>query len=459
MSEETGGKKLTIGQQLTYGTPSFAINLSGVLFGGWLTYFYLPPADQASAGRVALVAAAAFAVAQFAGRIVDAVADPLVGYWSDRSQARLGRRLPFLLYGAPVLALSFGAMWFPPFEPGSLLNSAYLVFTLCFYWFAFTLVVAPYFALLPEIARTSKQRVALSGYMAGFTVLGLAIGAVAVGTLQEKFPNGITVAGLNIPTGIQLMAIISSVLLLLLFWVPLVNIRETPYSQEKAVPKGLFKGIKVAFKNPAFLTYLAMASLVQMGLTIIVATLPYLATQVLESPPGVAGLIEAGKGESWAGYMQGGVVLLSALLIPVVYILVPRLGKKRLFVIAGIMMTVLLLAAPLVGLFPDPAVPALVIFGLLAFPLSASLVLPNAIYGDVVDYDAERSGIRREGTYTGATALVSKAAIGLSQASVVGLLALGNTRGNSLGIVLCFPLGAILVALGTTIFTRHPIRD
>ncbi len=450
--------ELRLSQQLTFGLPSFAMNLSGVLFGGWLTYFYLPPGDNA-AGRVALVAASAFAVAQLVGRIVDAIADPLVGYWSDRCRSRLGRRLPFLLYGAPLLALAFGALWFPPFEPGSFANSAWLVGTLCFYWFAFTVVVAPYFALIPALAATNRQRVRLSSFMAIFTVLGLAVGAIYIGQLQNDLPDGVTIAGFHIPTGIQLMAVIASVLLAFLFWVPLVNIRERPYSAEKAVPKGLFKGVVTAFRNPAFRTYLAMACLVQMGLTMVVAAIPYLATQVLASAPGEKGLIPAGEGEAWAGYLQGAVVVLAALFIPLINVLVPKLGKRRLFILAGLVMTLVLLLTPATSLLPDPAIPAIVLFVILAFPVSASLVLPNAIYGDVVDYEAERTGVRREGTYTGATALLTKAGIGLAQASVVGLLALGNSRENALGILLCFPVGAFFVAIGTLLFSRHPIES
>lgn len=459
MSQTQPGYKLTVAQKLNYGLPSFAINLSGALFGGWLTYFYLPPQSQLAMGRVALVAASAFAVAQLVGRLVDAIADPLVGYWSDRCRSRMGRRMPFMIFGAPILALSFGLMWFPPFEPGSFLNSVYLVCTMCFYWFAFTLVVAPYFALLPEIATTSKQRVGLSSYMAIFTVLGLAVGGIFVGNLQEAYPNGVDVAGIHIGSGIQIMAIVSSVLLLLMFWSPAINIREAPHSEEKEVPKGLFKGIATAFRNPAFRTYLAMAAFIQMGLTIVIATMPYMATQILESPEGQSGLIEAGKGESWAGYLQGGVVVLAALLIPLVNVLVGKLGKKKLFILTGAFMTLLLIAAPFAAWFPDPAIPAIAIFALLALPISAALILPNAIYGDVVDYDAERTGVRREGLYTGATALVTKGAIGLSQAGVVGLLTLGNTRENPLGIALCFPLGAVLVAVGTALFVKHPISD
>jgi GPH family glycoside/pentoside/hexuronide:cation symporter len=456
MHEPSATPKLTLGQKTTFGLPSFAMNLSGALFGGWLTYFYLPPED-AGAGKIALVAASAFAVAQLVGRIVDAIADPLVGYWSDRSRNRLGRRLPFLLFGGPILAAAFLALWFPPFAPGSLANSTYLVATLCFYWFAFTLVVAPYFALIPEIAESSQERVHLSSSMAIFTVLGLAVGLGAVGSAQDNLPDGITLLGWHIPSGIQFMAVLAAVSLLFLFWAPLINIRERPYSEEKAVPKGLFKGLAIAFKNPAFRTYLAMAALIQMGLTMVIASIPYLATQILAAAPGESGLIPHEDGETWAGALQAVVVVLAALFIPLVNVLTARLGKRRLFVLSGIIMTVVLLLTPATALFPDPAIPAILLFVSLAFPVSAALVLPNAIYGDVVDFEAERTGVRREGTYTGATALLTKAGIGLAQASVVGLLALGNTRAEPLGIFLCFPAGAVFVAIGTWIFSKHPI--
>ncbi len=456
MSDTPQSPKLTVGQKTTFGLPSFAMNLSGALFGGWLTYFYLPPEDS-GAGKVALVAASAFAVAQLVGRIVDAIADPLVGYWSDRSRNKMGRRLPFLLFGGPILAVAFLALWFPPFEPGSFANSSYLVGTLCFYWFAFTLVVAPYFALIPEIAETSKERVQLSSSMAIFTVLGLAVGLGAVGSLQSNFKEGVTILGFHIPSGIQLMAVLAAVSLLILFWAPLLNIREKPFSEEKAVPKGLFKGLAIAFSNPAFRTYLAMAALIQMGLTMVIASIPYLATQILAAPPGQEGLIPYEDGESWAGALQAAVVVLAALCIPLVNILTTHLGKRRLFVLAGMIMTVVLLLTPATALFSDPAIPAILLFVTLGFPVSAALVLPNAIYGDVVDFEASRTGVRREGTYTGATALLTKAGIGLAQAAVVGLLALGNTRVSPLGIYLCFPAGAIFVAIGTWIFSKHPI--
>jgi GPH family glycoside/pentoside/hexuronide:cation symporter len=451
-------EKLRLSQQLTFGLPQFAMALSGLLFSEWLMYFYLPPDEQISAGRVALVAGSWFAAAMLIGRVFDAFADPLVGYWSDRTRSRMGRRLPFLLYGAPVLAATFTGLFFPPFAPGSMANNLYIIVSYVLYNAAFTLVVAPYCALIPEVAVGNRQRVALSSWMAVFVALGNVVGAVVIGTVVQELPQGVTVAGVTVGSGIQVMALVLGVLLMLLFWVPLVNIRERPWSAEKQVPPGLVKGILSTFKNPAFLSYLGIACLMQMGVTVIVAMLPYLATQVLEAPAGQERLIAAGEGNAWAGYIFGVVIVFAALFLPLVNYLVPRVGKKKLFLGCGWVMIGVLCAIPLLTWLPDPGIGALPLFALLAFPVSVSLVLPNAIYADVVDWEAERTGIRREGIYTGATAFVTKAGLGLAQAIAVPLLVLGNSRSNPTGILLAFPVAAVLILVGLLVFRKHPIE-
>ena len=115
--EAAPGARLSIAQKLTYSLPQVGINITGIMIAQWLTYFYLPPEGGT---RPRLVSAAVFAGLMFAGRLVDAVADPLIGYWSDRTRSRWGRRMPFIVLGTPLLAVSFAAIWFPPFAPGSI---------------------------------------------------------------------------------------------------------------------------------------------------------------------------------------------------------------------------------------------------------------------------------------------------------------------------------------------------
>jgi glycoside/pentoside/hexuronide:cation symporter, GPH family len=450
---------LRVDQKLSYAVPNFAMAAGGALFGQWLTYFYLPPDAEIAKGRAALVSAGLFAALMLAGRVVDALADPLIGYWSDRTRSRMGRRLPFMLVATPFLALFFGMMWFPPFEPGSTGNAVYLAVSLFGYWFFFTAVVAPYLALLPEIAVTTHSRVNLSSYMAIFTMLGTVVASILIGYWQSAYPEGVDLFGVHIGSGIQLFAIVAIIATLFLFWAPLLNIRETPHSAKKEVPAGLFKGTLSTFKNKAFLTYLGIACLFQMGLVMVVTALPYLCTQILERLPGEDGIVGPGEGEAWAGYLMAILVVLAVIWVPFVNKIVARVGKKRLMVGSGLVFGAAISSIAAVPLLPDPAVGMIAAIVVMSFPAACGFVLPYAIAADVVDHDELTTGVRREGIYTGATAVITKGALGLASAAVVGLLTFGNSREDPLGLILIGPVSAFFVLLGTWVFSKHPIDE
>jgi GPH family glycoside/pentoside/hexuronide:cation symporter len=58
-----------------------------------------------------LLAPAAVGAILAVGRIWDAISDPLVGYGSDRTRTRWGRRRPWMAIAAPATVLSFVALW------------------------------------------------------------------------------------------------------------------------------------------------------------------------------------------------------------------------------------------------------------------------------------------------------------------------------------------------------------
>ena len=71
----------------------------------WLLKRYRP--DPADTRWNVLASAGAFGLAMVVGRVMDAVADPLVGFWSDRVKTPWGRRKPFIFIGGPLLAVMF----------------------------------------------------------------------------------------------------------------------------------------------------------------------------------------------------------------------------------------------------------------------------------------------------------------------------------------------------------------
>ena len=126
---------------------------------------------------------------QFLGRVVDAIADPIIARWSDNHSGHLGRRIPFMLYSGILYTAVFIALFYPPATGESPLNSIYLTLMLGIYFALFTAYVCPHLALLPELARSNKDRVDLSTWKAVFSILGVAGAAVAGGMLIDSIGN------------------------------------------------------------------------------------------------------------------------------------------------------------------------------------------------------------------------------------------------------------------------------
>ncbi|MEZ4267857.1 MAG: MFS transporter [Myxococcota bacterium] len=458
-------RDLTWPQRLMFGLPQIGVNMSGMIMGSWLTFFLLPPDDDLSAGKVAFIAAAAYASVQLWGKIVDAVSDPIIGHWSDRTRSRIGRRMPFLLWGTPLFVIAYIALWFPPFPPAAGEvpwyldgNVWYLAGSYTFYWIIFTVVLGPYSALLPEVATTGRGRIVLSSVMGLLGAIGSIFGLLS-GELISKFPDGATLFGVHIPTGIQLVAIFGG-LSLVLCAAPLINIREAPHSAAKDVQMGIWEGVYSATKNPAFLPVVAIAFSFLMASAMIITVLPYLTTQVLERPEGVEGWVAPGQGEAWMSYLLA-IVLLGALCwFPFIHRIAARIGHKRLIILSGSIYGTGMMLLPAIKLFPEPALGAILVMLFLTFPTAVTMVMPAVLFADVIDFDETMTHLRREGLYNGAVAFLTKWSDGIGKAIVVGLLTLGNSRSNSTGIFMATPVAGLVVFLGVAVFAwKYPERQ
>nr|QNO54710.1 hypothetical protein PDBAIGND_00016 [Methanosarcinales archaeon ANME-1 ERB7] len=119
----------------------------------WLTFaiaFLLPPKEKVAEGMIPFISNERFlgiitvlgAVMLF-GRIIDAVADPLVASWTDRSTSRFGRRKFFLIIGGLPLAVSTVLIFFPPTPYTSFINGIYLAIVFGFYFFSLLYMLFP----------------------------------------------------------------------------------------------------------------------------------------------------------------------------------------------------------------------------------------------------------------------------------------------------------------------------
>ncbi|NLY39175.1 MAG: MFS transporter, partial [Firmicutes bacterium] len=149
-------KQLPFWGKLVYGVGSGGFGLIDRVFITYLMYYYVIKPIR---GDEPLVSAFAFGIIMFLGRVVDAIADPVIARWSDNFNSPLGRRTPFMLWSGILYVAVFIALFYPPVAGISMINNIYLTVLLGLYFLLFTAYVCPYLALLPELARSNRDRV------------------------------------------------------------------------------------------------------------------------------------------------------------------------------------------------------------------------------------------------------------------------------------------------------------
>lgn len=424
-------KRLPYWGKLAYGIGAGGYSLIDRIMVTWLMYYYVLTPIK---GKDPLISGFAFGIIMFLGRVVDAIADPLIARWSDNHSGRLGRRIPFMLYSGILYTAVFIALFYPPVAGESLLNSVYLVLMLGLYFTLFTAYVCPHLALLPELTRSSKDRVDLATWKAAFSILGVAGAAVAGGLLINSLGD----YGM-----IWVMGLIGLVML----YIPM-SIRERDYAESKPATLGLVDALKTTFRNRPFLIYLAGNVTFWLGFNIV----------TLNIPPYVTVLLGGTEGDT-AIYF--GLVLAVALIcFPLVNILSKKFGLRAVMLFSLVLFALLLpgiyfLGQPLFGLTPQ--IFGYILMALFGIPVSAIFVVPDAIVAAVSDLEERLSGQRREAMYFGAQGFVLKLALGLSTMITGGLLDyFGKTIEQPLGIQLTGPVAALFTTVGAIIFYYYP---
>ena len=457
-------REMTFGRRVIYASGELGVALTPAMVVGWLMYFYLGRTDG-DGGKTVLVPYLAFAAINMLGRIIDGFADPLIGFFSDRTRSRHGRRRPWILIGAPFLSL-FGIMlWYPPDSAASWLNIIWLAIGLGGFWVSFTVVVAPYISLLPEISRDDRERVELSIYMSSADIIGMLMATVGIGLLIKAAAGGLRLGPLAFGDGYKLAAWLLAIVSLLSFWLVVLGTREKPDSKAKRVPFDFFEAFSRCWSNPSFSPYLISIAFFRMSIDLLLAMIPFLVTIVM------------GYGEHVAGYLQGGIILLAVPLVAALYPLAERLTKRRVFLVSQFVMGAVLFMLvtvrdlPFFGWLVNAAVGGMlsdsevmmahvvVLFLPALLPIAVLFAIPRPMMADVIDMDTRLTGYRREAMYVGLESFVTKLAAGLAGVFGPAMLAIfGDTTASPWGILLIGPLCGFFLLASGFVFRYYPIN-
>lgn len=442
MQAQSEHPSLPLINRLLFASGSLGANITFQTLTTWLIFFYAPSDSE----RETLVPIGVVGAILLVGRVIEAVDDPLIGYWSDTARSRWGRRLPFILFGSPVLALTFFLLWVPPVDHESLWNALWLFVVLEAFFFANTVVGGPYEALLPEVARSSQERVALSALKVYFGAAGAGIVFLGGGVLVSR-------------AGFGTMGAVMALLALASRLAPVAALWGRPIAEARPARIGFVQALRETLRNDQFLAYMPAFVCFTAAQTMLTQLFPYFVDVVLRDvaidlPFTAQRLEDTGEKVSFVTALFFIPLLASVALLSRV---ARAKGKRWTY---GTSMLGTGLGFPFmffVGFIPG--IPNLIeTFFLLALaaPLAALFVFPNAILADITDYDEARTGLRREAIYYGTQATLQKAGLGLAAGVFAALLALfGRTADDPLGIRLVGPAAGALTLAGWFVFHRR----
>jgi GPH family glycoside/pentoside/hexuronide:cation symporter len=252
MSVEQKSGKLSVGTKLGFGICDLGGNIYFTTIGFWLM-FYLTDVVGLNA------ALAGYAI--MIGRIVDAVTDPLMGYISDRTKSKIGRRRLYLLIGSVPMLLT---MFFLFTNPGLTNQSGLFVWAAVAFSLvsiAFTIVNIPYSSLTPELTTDFNERTSLNGFRMSFAAVGTLVAAGATLPLVNAFRNQ--------SVGFSMMGLVFGALTMGATLVTFFSVREPASSQAVVSKKGLFRSYVEIFKNKPYLLILVPWICNMTGVTIV----------------------------------------------------------------------------------------------------------------------------------------------------------------------------------------------
>jgi GPH family glycoside/pentoside/hexuronide:cation symporter len=324
----------------------------------------------------------------------NAVNDPLFGFLGDRTKSeKYGRRIPYIRFGAPIYGILFILCWIPFVNINDQL-ALFINFVIVLFTFdtLFTILGLINYTLPAEMAMTAKARSNLLVYGSIFSSIAILISFILPILLLTG--NKTRVIESSFYVAMFIVGIVSAIILFLSSY----YLKENKYTQlEEPLP--VIENIIETFKNKPFMIFEVSNFSFTLAQTILTTAIFYYIDYVL----------------ILAGFLSIFPLLLVFLMIfiflPVFNKLIQKLGVKRTFILTLFCMGFAFLSVFFIGW---EMIPALIGFIFIGIGTSGYMLSNQVVIADIVDYDETRTGKRRETTYSGINALITKPAISIA---------------------------------------------
>jgi len=362
--------------------------------------------------------------------------DPLIGILQDRTHTKIGRRIPYLRYGAPIYVIAFIWIWFPFANVQELLFLNHLLMLFIFDTL-YSMIGLITYSLPAEMAITSKERGNIMLYVTSIGAFGV-VGSLLIPLL---FLGDVP----NIP-GFQITMVICGIITGVVIYVSSYYIKENEYTITEE-PLGFLDSIRETLKNKQFLvieiTIFALVIMQNVVISYIIFLFDFLA-EISMNPFNI-------------------ILLVIGIAIIAYFVIwlnknIEKSGLKKMIQIGNVVAVVGFISFCIIGLTLNINQFNKLPFIILFFPLLGILIgilcfllFNQPLMAEVIDYDETVTGKRRETTYAGINALITKPAVSIGHALFLWIIAIygynsdiadpqGQPPSVATGVILAFTL-------------------
>lgn len=436
IQEKAGTGPVPFGVKFGYGIGDIGSNFFIVVTGFFLLYFLtdIVGVEPALAGLMLLFP-----------KLWDVVSDPIMGAISDRTSSRWGRRRPYLLFGAVPFGLTFFLMFLAPGYESELARALQVGLMFALGCTAFTVVNVPYSSMVAEMSDDYNERLSITSFRMIFACAGVLLaGALAMPlvSMGGEGADGFRFMGLVLGGAITLIT-------LLCFW-GTAKAKTLPRTE---VTPPFREQLKIALKNYPYLMLVAAYALQSVAIGILMAGLIYFIMHVMKLPEAAMSVVLP-------------ILFVTAIVfIPLWVKLGAKIGKIKAYRIG-----LLIIAVMLVSMFFSSPNQVLVFYGqvfILGIGFSSFQLFPFSMLPDTIEYDQMKSGMRREGIFSGVWTSGQKLAYSVGPGIIGFALSLSgfaregvqpDSVATGIRIVFCL-LPALIVLLSFIPFNRYDLTE
>ncbi len=385
--------RVPIAHKLSYGLGAFVNNLLAAAIGGMTIVLNLGLGMNPA--LVGLLGALP--------RLSDAFTDPLMGYISDNTRSRWGRRRPYIFAGAIVAGISFALLWQLPRDQTESFYFWYFLGGSLIFYLAYTMFATPWVALGYELTPDYHERTRLMGVQNFMGQLAYLFSPWFLLIMQyEPLFQDMVAGAAGLALAVAVLTIGIGVIPAIVLRERFKNIAESEIEEKRANKDGLLsilrrnaveflKGFLITMKFPPFLKLCIATFLVFNGFMLVASFQFYVIIYYVFGGDKVLGA-------EYAGYAGTISAIATFCVIFLITWIATHIGKRRAFFLST---GISIIGYGLKWFCYNPEYPLLLLLPapLMAFGLGGLFTLMGSMIADVVDVDELRTHQRREGMY------------------------------------------------------------